>query len=253
MRRAGRRIGLIGLLLALSLVGPRATAGDERALTDDLVETQVRLVERAGEYRASLVRLLALQQGAAERADSQTLRRRELLGRGMVSRREVEESERRSRAARREVEETHRRMAEADALMSETLAAIELAKTPKAAYTELVATPAVIRYRGGADLAAAVDIDGLEGFFRARFGRPLPVSALGQALVHDRLGLDHRHAVDVAVHPDSEEGQALVEYLRGRRVPFLAFRGSIPGASTGAHLHVGRSSAPVVPVGATGR
>src|SRR5207244_4546010 len=82
----------------------------------------------------------------------------------------------------------------------------------------------------------------IEQFFSARFGRPLPVSALGQTVVHDRLGFDHRNALDVAVHPDSVEGRALIDYLRGEGLPFIVFRGPHAGTSTGAHVHVGQPS-----------
>jgi hypothetical protein len=68
------------------------------------------------------------------------------------------------------------------------------------------------------------------------------VSALGQTAVHNRLGFDHRNAADVAVHPDSPEGRALLDHLRALGVPFLAFRGAVAGASTGAHVHVGAPS-----------
>ena len=66
---------------------------------------------------------------------------------------------------------------------------------------------------------------------------------MGQTSLHDRLGFDHRNAVDVAVHPESAEGRALLGYLRARGIPFLAFRGPVAGASTGAHVHVGAPSA----------
>ena len=56
------------------------------------------------------------------------------------------------------------------------------------------------------------------------------------------MGFDHRHAIDVAVHPDSPEGQALIFYLRGEGIPFLAFRQAVPGSATGAHIHIGRPS-----------
>ena len=197
--------------------------------------------------------MLAFREGDAERAGAQVATRRDLLGRGLVSPREMEDSEHAWAAARDKVEETQRRMAEADALMGETLAAIEVAKLPKAADMETVTTSAVIRYRGSVDLTA-VNVSGLERFFSARFGRALPVSARGQTIVHDRLGLDHRHAIDVAIHPDSAEGRVLIEYLRGEHIPFLAFRGPIPGSSTGAHLHVGQPSAQLVtPAKATAR
>jgi hypothetical protein len=48
--------------------------------------------------------------------------------------------------------------------------------------------------------------------------------------------------MDVALHPDSAEGKALMDYLRRSGVPFIAFRSSVPGASTGPHIHVGRPS-----------
>jgi hypothetical protein len=60
--------------------------------------------------------------------------------------------------------------------------------------------------------------------------------------VHQRLGFDHRNALDVAVHPDSPQGRALMEHLRSQGIPFLAFRGARPGLATGAHLHVGEPS-----------
>jgi hypothetical protein len=70
----------------------------------------------------------------------------------------------------------------------------------------------------------------------------LPVSAFGQTALHDRMGLDHRNALDVAVHPDSPEGRALMEHLRSLGVPFIAAWGAIPGSTSGAHIHVGQPS-----------
>jgi hypothetical protein len=85
-------------------------------------------------------------------------------------------------------------------------------------------------------------VDSVQRFFTERFGRPLPISALGQTPVHDRLGFDHRNAVDVAVHPDSAEGKALIAWLRSQGLSFLAFRGPVSGEATGAHLHIGEPS-----------
>ena len=179
------------------------------------------------------------------------MQRRRLHERGIVSRAELDESERAAGAARDKVDETQRRLAETETVLAETLATIELAKAAAAA-TGVVTTPAAIGGSGDAELSLAAVRD-LDRFFVARFARSLPVSALGQTPVHDRLGLDHRHALDVAVHPDSDEGRAVIEYLQRHHIPFLAFRGVLPGASTGAHLHVGRTSARVVPVSAVPR
>jgi len=52
------------------------------------------------------------------------------------------------------------------------------------------------------------DTPRLQRFFMAQFGRALPISAFGQTALNDWMGFDHRHAVDVAVHPDGPEGRA---------------------------------------------
>jgi hypothetical protein len=56
------------------------------------------------------------------------------------------------------------------------------------------------------------------------------------------MGFNDRNSLDVAVHPDSAEGRALIAYLRGNGIPFLAFRSAVPGAATGAHIHIGYPS-----------
>jgi len=86
------------------------------------------------------------------------------------------------------------------------------------------------------------DAKKVENFFFTKFGRPLPTSAFGQSEIHNRWGLDHRQGMDVGLHPDSEEGIALVNFLRTEKIPFLAFRHAIPGVATGPHIHIGRPS-----------
>ena len=79
-------------------------------------------------------------------------------------------------------------------------------------------------------------------FFHARFNKELPISAVGQSLTHERLGYDHREAIDVAVSAESREGRGLIAYLHRARIPFRAFRGKVPGVSTGPHIHIGMPS-----------
>ena len=88
-------------------------------------------------------------------------------------------------------------------------------------------------------LAEAVKV---KEFFLSKFNRPLPLSNFGQSDLHTRWGLDHRNGMDVNLHPDSVEGRALVAFLKAESIPFLAFRGPIPGVSTGPHIHVGNRS-----------
>ena len=88
-------------------------------------------------------------------------------------------------------------------------------------------------------LAAATKV---EEFFASKFKRPLPLTAFGQSDLHTRWGLDHRNGMDVGLHPDSVEGRALIEFLRAESIPFLVFRGPVPGVATGPHIHVGNRS-----------
>jgi hypothetical protein len=82
----------------------------------------------------------------------------------------------------------------------------------------------------------------VENFFLLKFGRPLPVAALGQSDLHTRWGWDHRQGMDIGLHPDSLEGRGLIEFLRRESIPYLAFREAIPGVATGPHIHVGNPS-----------
>lgn len=86
------------------------------------------------------------------------------------------------------------------------------------------------------------DAQKIQEFFLAKFKKPLPTTAFGQSDLHTRWGLDHRNGIDVGLHPDSTEGRALIEFLRGESIPFLAFRGPVPGVATGPHIHIGNRS-----------
>jgi hypothetical protein len=70
----------------------------------------------------------------------------------------------------------------------------------------------------------------------------MPVSAIGESAVHRSLGFDHRGRVDVALHPDSPEGEWLRSYMMDNKLPFFAFRQAVPGKATGAPFHLGPSS-----------
>jgi hypothetical protein len=79
--------------------------------------------------------------------------------------------------------------------------------------------------------------------YERQFGKALPISARGETAVHRSLGFDHRGRVDVALNPDQPEGAWLREYLESQRIPYFAFRASIPGKSTAPHIHIGPPSA----------
>ena len=109
---------------------------------------------------------------------------------------------------------------------------------PKPA-AEAVATPVPLAGNGKWKLA---DAQKVQDFFSTRFKKSLPLTAFGQSDLHTRWGLDHRNGMDVGLHPDSTEGRALIEFLRNESIPFLAFRGPVPGVATGPHIHIGNRS-----------
>jgi hypothetical protein len=80
---------------------------------------------------------------------------------------------------------------------------------------------------------------GVETANERQFGASLPVSAMGQTAVHRAMGFDHSGRVDVALNPDSAEGEWLRTFLTVKRIPFFVFRQAIPGKATGAHIHIG--------------
>jgi len=123
----------------------------------------------------------------------------------------------------------------------------EMAKAEESLATKLAQAP-----EEASVLAGRFDGDGIftlgglvrvEMAFEGHFGKPLPVSAMGETAAHRALGFDHRGRVDVAIHPDQPEGRWLLEYLNQNHIPYFAFRQAVPGRATGAHIHIGPMSA----------
>jgi len=229
-----------GLMLAAALAAP-ATAAPPSPPSRDLAALRAAQADAARHYRESLEALLPFREAAVERAEAKLTRDRDLVERGAIAAADVGASERALARARAEAEQTRAEIAQAAELVTEADAALEVAALPPAAPGQVQVGPTLIRHNGRGAWSLA-ELPALEQFFRERFQRPLPISARGQTPVHDRLGFDHREALDVAVHPDTAEGRALMDYLRARAIPFLAFRAAQPGVATGAHVHIGRPS-----------
>jgi hypothetical protein len=85
----------------------------------------------------------------------------------------------------------------------------------------------------------------LEARFERRFGAPLPLSAIGMTDTHAAMNFNHSGRVDVALSPDSPEGQWLVAELTARDIPFLVYRSAVSGKATGPHIHLGLPSPPL--------
>jgi len=230
---------LAALLLILLLAGP-ALAADAPA--PSVAQRAGEVVTALTDYRAKLEALLPLYEQELARATEQREQRRELLERGIISRKEFEATEAVVQKAHAKIEDTHRAVADVDHALAEAATARAVAGRAPLGRGGYEHTPTLIRYNGPTAWSLKAGTVRLEQFFLTRFGRPMPVSAYGQTPLHDRMGLDHRDALDIAVHPDSPEGRALMDYLREAGIPFIAAWGVIPGSASGAHLHVGQPS-----------
>ena len=213
----------------------------QSALNDQVVKAKAEVIAAANDYKASLEKLLTFQDNDVKAAADIVEKRKALLAENIISKKEVEESERALSAAQAKVADTKRQMADADNLIAEAKAEEQLVKLGPSRVGAYQSTAALIRYNGPTSWVLS-DAAKVESFFVSKFHRALPISAFGQTTVHDHLGFDHRNSIDVAVSPDSAEGQALMTYLRGAGIPFIAFRYAVPGSATGAHVHIGYPS-----------
>lgn len=187
---------------------------------------------------------IAIRERNIQALTTELQKKQELFKQGIVAKKEVQEIETKLAAVRAELTARQKivegEIAAANNVAAEAAAAEQLAKTPlrRSAY---VATNALIRYNG--TMAWNItDITKVSAWFVSTYNHALPISAFGQTNVHNQLGFDHSNSVDVALHPDSPEGEALVNYLRSAGIPFLAFRQAVPGSATGAHIHIGYPS-----------
>ena len=137
--------------------------------------------------------------------------------------------------------ETRAAIDEADQIIVEATVLQQLAQRGPLSRGGYEDSATMVRFNGAAPWSLK-DVPQLDQLFVAQFGRRLPISSLGQTKVHDRLGLDHRAAIDVALHPDSAEGRWLMQHLRRAGIPFIGVRAEIAGSSTGAHVHIGPPS-----------
>jgi hypothetical protein len=167
--------------------------------------------------------------------------RRKLYEKGQISKSVLERGERGLASARANIAQVKQWMVEDDLALAEALAREEMLRGPTLALGGYSESKTLIHFNGRARWSLA-DTEKIEQFFLRRFGRLLPISAKGQTAAHERMRFDHRDAIDVAVHPDSAEGRALMAHLRQTGVPFMAFRTKVAGSSTGAHIHIGKAS-----------
>jgi hypothetical protein len=238
-----RAIVLVAVGLALSSTA--VIAQREDSARRSLTELSADVVRATQAYRDAVARSLPIHEATLRETVAAVEERRRLHAAGALSRADVDEAEHALAAAQRERQEAQEALDEADRLLFEAALQQRLAgltPLPRGGYQDTVM---LVRFNGAAAWSLG-QVPALDRRFLEAFGRRLPISAFGQTRMHDRLGLDHRTAIDVALHPDSAEGRWLMQHLRGAGIPFIGVRGVVPGASTGAHIHIGSESARVI-------
>jgi F0F1-type ATP synthase membrane subunit b/b' len=240
------------LLIPSMVVGQKrpATAKPRKKINqpktvDALARLREEFVKATNEYKANLEKLRASYEKSVRKAEERLIQSKELFAQGLISRNDVDAGERAVAEAKGKVTEVNQRMATADTQIAETLLEAEtekkLAKSRPIRKGGMISNASFIRYNGGTAWLLT-DAWKVQRFFLEAFKKPLPIAVFGQGSIHDRWRLDHRNAMDVSLHPDGPEGQALLNFLRNNGIPFLAFREAIPGTATGPHVHIGRPS-----------
>jgi multidrug efflux pump subunit AcrA (membrane-fusion protein) len=233
---------ILTLLIACGLASaqPKSTASK-----NELTESPANLVKATQEDQARSAELVGIQENEVNKATAKLDELRQLVAEGLVAKSELKESEQSLATLRAQLETTRKQIVDSDHMIARIRAEQELTKAQvpfvSGKMTSKFTSPTLLRYNGTASWSIG-NLGGIQSFFSASFGHPLPTSAVGQSATHDRLGYDHRNAVDVALHPDSAEGKALINYLENQGIPFLAFRAAVLGVATGPHIHIGSPS-----------
>ena len=215
------------------------------AQVTELAKLREQYVQATKEYKASLEKLVTFYEADVKKAEDKLALSQKLLAEGLIAKAQVQDNERTLAAAKATVAETRRQMSTADdqiaGVLVEEDADRQLARNLNLAKQRLVRTSSFIRFTGGPgwNLGEAWKV---QRFFSDTFHRELPIAVFGQGAIHDRWRLDHHNSMDISLHPDSAEGQALLSFLQRNAIPYLAFRGAIPGTATGPHIHIGRPS-----------
>lgn len=220
----------LGILCAWLLTGPpwgQLPSGNQSA--DPTLEE---FLQKSATYEEQLENHMTVLDRETARLRRDLEIHRDAYRKGLISRRQLEEAE----DSLAEAERTREAQRQALVTVRQTVAEVSAAFRP-----ESTEETGPIQFAGTRPWRLD-HVDDLEGFFRRRFGRELPVSAYGQTETHLRLGFNHHGRVDLAVHPQSPEGRALITLLRELGLPFTAFGGPRTGAATGAHIHLGPPS-----------
>lgn len=211
----------------------------------ELTKLRDEYIAKTQEYKASLEKLITIYERNVEKAEKELGKSKKLFDEGLISKVKFAEYEQALERERENLQTARRQMSEADAQVAAVLVESEAEKTIarnlSLAGQRLVRTTSFTRFAGASGWGIG-EAWKIQRFFSDTFKKQLPIAVFGQGPIHDRWRLDHRNAMDISLHPDSVEGQALLGFLQRNGISYLAFRSAIPGTATGAHIHIGRPS-----------
>ena len=212
---------------------------------NELTKLRDEYIKATKDYKDSLQKLLVLYEASQRKAEQRFAQSQELYKQGLISKRQLDESENAVATEKGKVSGIQQQIAAADTQIAQTLLEVEgdkqIAKIGRVPKGGLVQTSSFIRYNGASHWLLS-EAGKIQRFFQDKFSRPLPIAVFGQGAIHDRWRLDHHNAMDISLNPDGPEGQALMDFLRSNGIPFSAFRVAIPGVATGPHIHIGLPS-----------
>ena len=238
----------IASLIALLCVATASAQANAQTSPATIEETQVstneELIKTSETAKSASEDLLKLQQENVAKLTENVTQLRQLYSEGLIARVELEKAQDHLADATAKVTQTESEIASSAQLAAEIKKASEIAKVsqPKKLVRPVlkaINTTGATVMRSTTGNWSITNLSKVQQFFSTTFGRALPVSTIGQSATHNRMGWDHRNSVDVGIHPDSDEGRALMAYLQMSNIPFLAFRAAVPGVSTGPHIHIG--------------
>ena len=242
--RARNEVARIEALVAEGTL-PQSSLDEAKAKLADAEDQEILFETLYGELSAENMtqdqadQMLAAAQRRVDRQQKIVAERQTLLESCVMARSELASFKYELDSRKRVLDLARNRMRLMDELRQMAEAEQRLERAAQAGSASL--KNAIIRYEGHG-LFSLNDLPTISTEFQKHFHSPLPVSALGQTMVHQSMGLDHRNRVDVALNPDSIEGVWLRQMLERLHVPYLAFRSAVTGAATAPHIHIGPES-----------
>jgi hypothetical protein len=215
----------------------KAQADFEDAMDEASITRALRGMDMTAEMAAQT---LAAAERRMHRCKRAVAEQQELLDQGIISKAEFQAAQNHLDNVAREYDwalEHQQQVAEIASSAAAELAILKQLDEGSAS----VGGAMVERFDGKGTFTPA-DFARVSAAYNARFSHDMPISANGETEVHRSMGFDHSNRIDVALTPDSIQGQWLRQYLTANRIPFFAFRGAVAHQATGAHIHMGPPS-----------